>query len=410
MYKKMNKELLKLHYLLKAIRIMIEYYSNYNKSNIVDTFIANSYTVCTLIMFFSTLSLFVLSFIWSIHLIFSVINERKNQKYLRESKNSTQKEVWDVKIKNCERKIVKHAFLIAICTLEWIIMLSISSTMIVYYSRRVVSSKNFEIHSLDFKDTLYRTMRNNFIGKLLTSLFLILFSLLLILLRILTQYLCQEYSYFPSNAFKLAAALKRAFYLLLVIFTLGLFRYTIILQWISYYIIMVYEFVCFFKATKLLTNLLYKRYFDAKNHENQTDSVVTYYAWAYLEFKIGSCFIVTSFFFHVMSLASYVIFSIMWFFLTTENWPQVVFMNKRRHDYDNSPLHYQQINSFAKIYKFLGLVSFALGLSLLVIPYFIVSLTVLYRRYRHSFKKHEYQNPELIKALIDKHNKDYYFK
>ena len=97
--------------------------------------------------------------------------------------------------------------------------------------------------------------------------------------------------------------------------------------------------------------------------------------------------------------------------LTTDNWLQVILLNERRLHYIDLPLQYhQQIDSFREIYRSLELVSLSLGWSLLVIPYFIVSLTVLYRRNRNSFNKHEYQNPELIKALIDKHNRDYYFR
>lgn len=395
---------------IKIITSMRENSSNSTKANTVDTILTDSNTVCTLIVFISVLGLSVLSFIWSVHLVLSVIKERKNQKYLKESKNSIQREVWNVKIKNSERKIIKYAFLIAICIFEWITMLTFCFTLAVGYSRGVVSSKNFEIPSPDFRENLIATMQCSFSGKLLISFILVLFSLILILLRILTQYLCQEYCYFPSS-FKLAAELKRVLFLLLVIFVLGLFRSTIILQWTLYCIVMLYEFVCFFKATKLLINLLYKRYFDAKNHENQTNSVVTYYARVYLEFKIGSCFVVTSFFFQVVSWVSFIIYSFLWFFLTTDNWLQVILMNKRRLNYIDLPLqYYQQIDSFREIYRSLELVSLALGWSLLVIPYFIVSLTVLYRRNRNSFNKHEYQNPELIKALIDKHNRDYYFR
>lgn len=317
--------------------------------NIIDTIISDCSKVCTAILYVLMFSLCVLSFLWFVYLIFLVSKEKNYQKYLKDLKNSTQRDVWKVNMMNSQRKIVKNAFLIGICTVEWIFTLSLVPLVIIGYSKSVLNSGNWDVQSLSFRDCLYNTMEDTFSTKLLVSFSIILFLFLLILLKLLTQYLCQEYNYFPNKSFKLSTSFKRICLLLLSISILGLFRYTIIIQWTLYCIVFSYEFVCYFKATRLLTNLLYKRYFDAKTHENQPNSVVRYYAWTYLEFKIGSCIIVTSYFFHVIGFISLTVFSFIWFILSSpNNWVQIIFNYEKKIQLSTSfliTISYNYLNS-----------------------------------------------------------------
>ena len=197
--------------------------------NIIDTIISDCSKVCTAILYVLMFSLCVLSFLWFVYLIFLVSKEKNYQKYLKDLKNSTQRDVWKVNMMNSQRKIVKNAFLIGICTVEWIFTLSLVPLVIIGYSKSVLNSGNWDVQSLSFRDCLYNTMEDTFSTKLLVSFSIILFLFLLILLKLLTQYLCQEYNYFPNKSFKLSTSFKRICLLLLSISILGLFRYTIII-------------------------------------------------------------------------------------------------------------------------------------------------------------------------------------
>ena len=392
------------------ILMMAHNYSNSTKDDIFDTIVSDCNTLLTVILYISMFSLCILSFIWSVYLILSVIKEKNNQKYLRYLKNSIQRHVWEVRMKNSERKMLLNTFLIAICIIEWVMMFSLSSLIIVFYTKGVVNSGNFDVYSPNFRNFFDDRMKDSFSGKFLSALCVTLFLLLITLLRLLTRYLCQEYDFFSDRTFKLCTTFKRKCLLLLSIFILGLFHHTIILQWIISCIVMSHEFVCYFKSTKLLTNLLYKRYFDARNHEYQPISVVRYYAWAYLEFKVGSCFVVTSFFFHLMSLIGFTVFSFLWFILSSPNkWMQVFVMNEYIQDFDSLPHRYQQqLHVFSEIYELMELFSLAFGWSLLVIPYLIISLKLTYNRFRSYLRQYGYQERELIQKLIERHNMDYY--
>ena len=383
--------------------------SNYT-ANMINTILSDCSTVCTVILYVLMFGLCILSFIWSVYLIFLVIKEKKYQKYLRDLKNSIQMDVWEINMKNSQRKTAKNAFLIVICTVEWILMLSLDSMIISVYSRSVLNSGNWDVHLIDIRDCLYNTMEDTLSAKLLVTFSITFFLFLLILLKILTQYLCQEYNYFPNKSFKLSTSFKRVCLLLLSIFILGLSRYTIIIQWTLTCIAFSYEFVFYFNATRLLINLLYKRYFDAKTHENQPNYVVRYYAWTYLEFKVGSCIIMTSYFFHVMSLISFVIFSFIWFILSSpNNWVQVIFQCEKIQEFNSLPYHYQQqLHTFSETFNLVELLFLIIGWSLIVIPYLIISLKVICSQLRRSFRTYDYQSRGLIQPLIDRHNRDYY--
>ena len=84
-------------------------------------------------------------------------------------------------------------------------------------------------------------------------------------------------------------------------------------------------------------------------------------------------------------------------------------MNEYIQDFDSLPYRYQQqLLVFSEVYELLELLSLAFGWSLLVMPYLIISLKLLYSRFRSSMKQSRYKNSELIQRLIEKHNLDYY--
>ena len=68
--------------------------------------------------------LFILSFIWSIYFIIRTIKEKKYIEYLNKSRELSSRDVCLTKFKNCQRKVVKSSFLIAINTTECVIVFS----------------------------------------------------------------------------------------------------------------------------------------------------------------------------------------------------------------------------------------------------------------------------------------------
>ena len=362
--------------------------------------------ICTNELYCVMFCLCILSFIWSIYYIFRLIKEKKYLKRL----HGMERESWLTKKKNSERKILKNKFLIAISTIEWMMMLSICSIVIYNDLRKVLSLDNRLIPKIDLTNCLYNTLSGKFISKLLITFIITMFLLLITLIRILTQYLCEQYSFYPDSSFNLNRILKCRIAVLIFFFLIGLIRQMIIFQWIIGCIILSQEFVCFAKSSNQLNNWLKKRSFDASKHEYQTRSIIKYYKWVHFEYRLSSYLLVTSFFIHTFDLVGFTIFSFFWLILSSpSNWIGILFLNDKVIEFDSLPEHYQQqLNIFATVFSNLELTSLCVGWSLVVIPYVIVSLNKFLRGINKAFTKNkDYPNHELIQALIDHQYKAY---
>ena len=375
----------------------------YSNSTAVIVFYTTSSYInifCTNILYCVMFCLCILSFIWAIYFIFRLTKEKH---ILKRQTDSTAK-------KNCERKIIKNKFLIAICTIEWLIMLCISSLAFSTDLRDILTPYDLHIPKIYLTNCLYETLKGNFLSKLLITFILTLLLLLIVLIRILTQYLCQEYSYNSGGVFELGKSLKFAIVVLVIFFLIGLVRQLIIFQWVICCAIFAFEFVSYVKANKELNNCLKKRSFDALNHENQPIYIVKLYRRVEFEYKISSNILVAALFSHTCDLIAFTIYSILWLVLSSpSNWFDILFSNENRLNLNTLPEDYQQtLNIFATAFSDLELLAVCFGWSLFVIPYFIISLNKLLRASLKAFAKDkDYKGHSVIQAQIQKRNIEY---
>ena len=383
-----------------------------NSTEFIIFYSASSYVnkICTDVIYCVVFSLSILSFIWTIYFIFRLEKETKELKRMSKMENSNQRDSWLMKKKNCERKIIKNKFLIAICTIEWLMTFSIWFMTTSTDLKDVLTPGDLHVPKTDLTNCLYTTMSGNFLSKLLITSILVILMLLITLIKTLTQYLCQQYSYNPDTSFKLRNMLERATIVLILFFLIGLVRPLIIFQWIIGCIIFTYEFIRYAKSSNQLSNSLKMRSFDASKHEYQPNYIVSHYKSIYLEYKVGSFILVTAFFIHAFELIAFTIFSFIWLILSSpNNWFQILFLNDKKVEFDSLPVHYQQkLNIFAIAFSNLELLSLSVGWSLVVIPYIIVSLNKVFRGLINAFTKNkDYPSHDLIQALIDKRNNEY---
>ena len=361
-------------------------------------------SIITYVLLFISASLCIQSFMWSIYILNRLIHERKLLKYIKGSKSFIHEQVWLTKIKNSNRKIVKNKCLFLICSIEWIYNFVILFSVIYNNMKFVTKNSNTQIY-IDISNTLFQICNGNFLSKLIANFFLTMFLLLLIAIRILTQYLCVEYSYYPDTLFKFSTVFKYNAVVLILIFLLGLIRITIWIQWVLICICMIYEFVCYTKATRMLCNLLYKRYFDAKIHEYQPKHVVQYYRLAYLEFKFGSCILVTSFSLQIISLILLITFSLLRMFLSSPNNRIQVLLNVIVDSTSSSQLYQQRITILKDVFNVMELLCTCVAFFLLIVPYSLVSLKFcLFGVKARVAKSQDYPNHELIRKMIYNNN------
>ena len=350
---------------------------------------------------------FILSLSWLIYFIFRTIKEKKYINYLNKSQHLSPRDVWVIKFKNSQRKLVKNSFLIAINITECLIVFSFT----LRGALTEYKSLHFSVPQSYFLNHLWGLIQGNFSFKFVTSCAIITLILLVTLIRILSQYLCKQYSYFSDKTFKLSVIFKRIIVVLLLTFLLGLFRQTILFQWIISYIIISKEFFCLTKAIKCLCDLLYKRYFDAKTHEYQPKYIIRYYKWAYWEFKIGSHIMWISMFVHFIGMNIFVYFSFICFILLhPTNWIQVLLQNAEISGFNTLSHRTEElIDILRKVSTLTGLFLFTIGLWLILIPYLMVSLKVLLTAIQRFLKRsNDYANHDLIRVLIERHNSAYY--
>ena len=391
---------------------MVQNFSNNSMSTTFNNIYMNINKCFTIFLDVSVLLLLILSFIWSLYFIIRLVEEKKHQKYLIKMQNSAPKDGWATKIKNSQRKIIKNLFLTAICTIEWIICSSVVFAIIVFASESFIRVKHFPIPQTLHTTDLFFIFKANLYFKLLISFFLTIILLLLSLIIILTQYLCQQYSYYSDSSFKLSTKFKRVGAVLSLIFLLGLIRQAVLFQWTLALMYFTYELGSYTKATRVLCNLLYKRYFDAKIHEYQAKYVVKYYKSIYLEFKIGSIILISSLILHLICMFIFIVFSIVAVLFTSpSNWIQVLLMDAEMGSPTTLPRNVQDIlSTVEKSTMLIELLLLSIGRFLLIIPYLLVSMKVLSTHLLTCIKwNNSYTNHKLIGKLIQQHNEAYFY-
>ena len=358
-----------------------------------------------LILFWA--SLCILSLAWSIYMLGRLIKERQHLKYIRGLRHSMHEQVWLMKVRNSETKIVKNIFLFVISSTEWIGMFLIIICYIFdnikTFFRPIYSMNPLTIGAVH---ALYRS--SSVQSRAYSTFIFMLFILLpLILIRILTQYLCQQYTFYSKTSFSLKEKFKLPIAILIFLFLLDLIHQLIIFDWLSICLYFVYEFVVFTISSNRLCNLLYKRYFDARTHEYQPISIVRYYRFAYLEFKVCSCILVASLFLQMLSLILFVMFSLVGVALSSSsNLFQFLFQNAENLEASSFLDRYQlQLKIFENACNSILLICMCVAWGLLVLPYVLVSLKFCLNAVKTRVENsRDYPNHELIRQLIRNHH------
>ena len=228
---------------------------------------------------------------------------------------------------------------------------------------------------------------------MLNSSFLTSFLSILILVRITTQYLHSHYSYFEEY-FRLKHKLIYFYSASAVIFGLGIFSYSILIQSILYPILLITEYVVYIRTSIKLNSCLYKRYFDSQHHEYREKWVINYYRKVHRSFKITSTTIAIFISCHVIV------------FISLSIVPQVYVLEFLL----PKPILHIVVRYLADSCRIIISITTTIGSVFFIFPYIIFSLGQLYIRLKEKYHfryKNLYSNPSLITRLIQRQNTAY---
>ncbi|KAI6649356.1 Protein MCM10-like [Oopsacas minuta] len=257
--------------------------------------------VCGPVVAITAFLLLILSFCWSLYLLTGVIKGfRKKERYIN---RDMKEEVIESILKNKKNNRIKNFILFAICVSECTFIVSLLAFSSTHYLRdkddiipKKLFSSSFHKISFTFSDSLYSTW-----ARFQSTVCFNFFLFLILLIRILTQYMANCYSFFHSN-YSLKFQFIRSVVMLIALTFIGTFQITIFLYRILYNIQIIYEFILFLRASTNLRKVLYKRFFDAKVHENQSPHVIAYYKRAHTEYRITSVLLALALLGHIASM------------------------------------------------------------------------------------------------------------
>ena len=269
-------------------------------------------------------------------------------------------------IKNYWSNMVKNTLLIMICLCECILCIS------AYFYDLGILSQGTQLHrkynsryefSTTRRYTETESLRNPII-QISNTITAIPVCTIFLFVKLLTQYLVHTYSYYQRE-FKLKQKIIISISFLSFLLILGLIKPTILFQCILTSLWIISQFIILCTATNKLQKLLKQRLKDSITHENQSISVIRYYQLAYREYKFGSVILSISLFLQMvgfsMSFLQPIIIEIAEIIHLKEMFPSCVAA------YD------LVISSLEEVFL-------SIGLSMLIIPYLIVSII------RHNYK------------------------
>ena len=349
--------------------------------------------VLSFIISFEILTTLLLSFFWGVHLIRKLWANSKAHK-LEVSMLPPEDS------RSAERKYRiarnKNLLLLAICISEYILVISV-----VILSLMGNSLNDYDLMRLSFHDLAFpsfnHSISDNFITfRIVNSFFLTSFLSLLLLIRITTQYLHSQYNYFKEY-FRLKPKLLYFCCVSTIIFGLGIFRYSIIIQSILYPILLITEYIMYIRTSIKLKSCLYKRYFDSQHHDYLEKWVTQYYRRAHKSFKLTFLALTIALFCRIIG------------FIYISTMPQIYVLKSL---IPNLPsiAAIIPVFSFEKVLYIIVFSVFLIGSVFLVIPYVLFSLGYLYlqiKRWNHFRKNTFYSNPTLIRNLIKDQNSAY---
>ena len=350
-----------------------------NSAGIVDTNIiirnlnVKTGGICGSVITFDSACLLILSISWSIYLIIQMMNDRR--RYRMDLNTQRCRTYWcrENYINNYKSNKIKNTLLIVICLSECVFCIS----MYFYDLGNLNHTPRRHAHRLDLFDHEFSTSRRyteslrNPIIRISNTLTAISVCTIFLSVNLLTQYLVHTYSYY-QRVFKLKQKIFVSISFLSILFILGLIKPTILFQYILTFLWIISQFIMLCTATNKLQKLLKQRLKDSITHENQSISVIRYYQLAYREYRFGSVILSISLFLQMVG------FSLS--FLQ----PVVIEIAEIIHLKEMFP---SCVAAYELILSSLEVVFLSIGLSMLIIPYFIVSIRLLIRRIRKTYKK-----------------------
>ena len=238
-------------------------------------------TSCFII--FEMLIIILLSTLWGIFLILKLISMSKIHKLAV----STTPDYGKSRERNYQMNRNKYSLLLAICMCENVLMFNVILQILIGKSVESGQKPSLSLHNIQYVGYNQVHANKYLTFRVLNSSTFTSFLSLLILVRITTQYLHSHYSYFEEY-FRLKHKLIYFCSANAVIFGLGIFSYSILIQRILYPILLITEYVVYIRTSIKLNSCLYKRYFDSQHHEYREKWVRNYYRQVHRSFKLTS--------------------------------------------------------------------------------------------------------------------------
>ena len=340
---------------------------------------------------FEILIIILLSTLWGIFLILKLISMSKIHKL----EISTTLDYGKSRERNYQMNRNKYLLLLVICLCENVLMIDVILQSLIGKSLKFGQKPSLSIFDMQYVGYNQIHANSYLIFRVLNSSIFTSFLSLLILVRITTQYLDSHYSYFEEY-FCLKHKLIYFCSASAVIFGLGIFSYSILIQRILYPILLITEYVVYIRTSIKLNSCLYKRYFDSQHHEYREKWVTNYYRKVHRSFKLTSITI-------AIFISSNVIV-----FITISIVPQIYVLESLL---PNVPYILDIAISYLEYCCDIILsISGTIGFLFSIFPYIIFSLGQLYIRLKEKYHfryKNLYSNPSLITRLIQRQNAAY---
>ena len=291
-------------------------------------------------------------------------------------------------IKNQISQLVKKCFLVAICLSECIFISSFITFALINYSLRPHTySTNNQIHQISL--SLMLTL-NSISGRFEIVTCVNVYLFLMMLIRILTQYLANQYSFYKKNI-SLRLKLAKILFFLFFLTVIGLLQIFVILFRVLFFASFIWEFITYLRTSNCLCKLLYKRFFDAKFHENQGMRVVSYYRQAHKEYKITSIFLTLSLLIHMITLFTVLIHPIVVQLLARpDSFLNILYGDFILHHNHKLPPY---VDVYNRAVSSLIELTFTFGVFLLIFPYGVVSMSYVISYFIRQLKSRKYRYP-----------------
>ena len=340
------------------------------------------------IAIFLYLLLFILSFCWSGYFIISIVNNAKKN---RMNRGANMHEEMRLSLnKNQRSELVKKCFLLTICICECVFISTLVLILISSYFQGLNASSNVLQHQISL--SLIYTL-NSISGRLEIVTCVNVYLFLMMLIRILTQYLANQYSFYKKNI-SLRLKLAKILSFLLFLTVIGLFQIFVILFRVLFFTSFIWEFITYLRTSNCLCKLLYKRFFDAKFHENQGMRVVSYYRQAHQEYKITSIFLTLSLLLHMITLFIVLIHPIVVQLLVRpDSFLNIIYSDFTLHEY--LPPY---VDAYNCVVSSLIDLTFTFGVILLIFPYGVVSMSYVISYFIKQLKSRKYRYPGFSEA------------